>query len=370
MILFNFSFYTIVCAVFIILFGNKEKASARAGIIVYTILIVIWLWAVLSFREPSGDPWRYMLGLHYIANLSFVELLHYDKDPFGFSLLNWFTSKINVDSALFFSIVYFFCVIPLYLAFRERFNKIDAAILIMLYLLYPFYINYLASGFKQGIAFGFMLWGLNCILDRSDPKWKKGIILLFTATLFHQSFWLANIAFTAWYFIYRKRPLNWALSTLGVCIILAMIGASEPIISIILPQDIIKNLGFSTYFDQDFLNSDEYLSVGYNSGFRIDFTIFTLIPLFIIIILNKNKKNNNNSLDLIKYYCILASAYFLMVFIPYSDRIAGFSWFLIPFLFFTYLNTQKLAKYRNFFVSFLFILYPILMISYIKTFFL
>lgn len=369
MIFFNFSFYTIACAVFIILFGKNTKASARAGIIFYTILIVLWLWAVLSFREPTGDPWRYMLSLNYIAKLSFSELFNYNDNPLGFTLLNWVTSTISINSVLFFSVVYFFCVVPLYLAFRERFNKADAAVLIMLYLLYPFYINYLASGFKQGIAFGFMLWGLNCILDRSDPKWFKGLILLFSATLFHQSFWLANIAFAGWYFIYRKRPLSWALSTLGVCIILAMIGAAEPIISIILPQDIITQLGFSSYFDQDFLSSDEYLSVGYISGFRIDFTIFTLLPLLVFFILNKKIKNHNYSIDLLKYYCIIASTYFLMVFIPYSDRIASFSWFLIPFLLFTYLSNSSLNKYRVYFVSLMLISYPLLMLSYVKGFF-
>lgn len=369
MILFNFTFYTLACGVFIILFNNKEKASARAGIIAYSMLITLWLWAVLSFREPSGDPWRYMLGLNYIAELGFSELFTYDKSPFGFSLLNWLTSRINTNSILFFSTIYFFCIIPLYLAFRERCNKVESAILIMLYLLYPFYINYLGSGFKQGIAFGFMLWGLNCILDRTQPKWAKGLTLLFIATLFHESFWLANIGLAAWYFIYRKISLNWTLSTLGVCIILAMTGTAEPIISAILPQDIIKGLGFSAYFDQDFLSSDEYLSVGYTSGFRIDFTIFTLTPLFIYFITKKKTNQEKQSIDLIKYYCILASAYFLMVNIPYSDRIAGFSWFLTPFLLFTYFSTSNLNKYRTFFVSLMLMSYPLLMLSYVKGFF-
>lgn len=354
---------------FLVFFRKREKAIARAGIVAYAALIVFWLWAVLSFREPSGDPWRYMLGLNYIAKLSFIELLNYDRSAFGFSLLNWLTAGVSTNSALFFSIIYFFCVIPLYLAFRERDNKTDAAVLMMLYLLYPFYINYLASGFKQGIAFGFMLWGLNCVLDRFDPKWIKGLILLYIATLFHSSFWLVNIAFAGWYFIYRKRSLIWSVSTLGVCVILAMAGAVEPIISIILPHSIVDKLGFSLYFDKDFLSSSEYLSVGYISGFRLDFTVFTIFPLLVVLFFNWKIKSITYFQDMTSFFCIIASVYFLLVFIPFSDRIASFSWFLSPVLIYTQFSHPDLKKYRVLFLTLMLVLYQILMLSYVKVFF-
>ena len=351
------------------LFRQREKAVARAGIIAYTIMTVIWLWAVLSFREPAGDPWRYMLGLNYIAKFSFVELLSYDRTPFGFALLNWITSLISTNSVFFFSVIYAFCIIPLYLAFRERANKTDAAVLMMLYLLYPFYINYLASGFKQGIAFGFMLWGLNCILDRADPKWIKGLLLLFLATLFHSSFWLVNVVFASWYFIYRRISLQWSFFTLGICIFIAAIGVSEFIITKILPGSIVEALGFSSYFDQEFLASDEYLSVGYKSGFRIDFAVFTIIPIFIISYLKKNIKENFYMINMMKFYCIVASVYFIFIFIPYSDRIAGFSWFLIPSLLYNQFGFFDFKKYKEYLVVFIISSYPILMLVYTKGYF-
>lgn len=353
------------------LYSKRETYTpANTGIIIYTLLTVIWLWAVLSFREPTGDPWRYMQGLHRIAQLSFLELFNNDKVPLGFALLNWFTALVSTKSLLFFSLVYALCVMPLYLAFRERVSKSDAAVLMMMYLLYPFYINYLASGFKQGIAFGFMLWGLSCILDKAKPKWRKGLLLLFVATLFHPSFWLINTTLAVWYFIYRKASLNWSILTLAISIFIAMLGLAEPIISLIMPIDIVDSLGYSTYFNEDFLASEEYLSIGYIAGFRVDFTIFTIFPLLVLFFLNRKMIHNPlYPTDMIKFFCLIASTYFLLVFIPYSDRIASFAWFLIPFVLFIQLGFLKTLKYRNRFVLLLISLYPFLMLVYVKNFF-
>ncbi|WGV12259.1 EpsG family protein [Psychrobacter maritimus] len=369
MIVFNFTFYSMICLVFLALFIKRENATARAGVIIFSILTVVWLWITLSFREPAGDPWRYMLGLNNIARLSFSELLDYDKSPFGFALFNWLTALISTNSILFFSLVYFLCLVPLYLAFRERVNKFDAASLMMLYLLYPYYINYLASGFKQGIAFGFMLWGLNCIIDNENPKWLKGIALLFTATLFHSSLWLANIVFLVWFFLYRRVSLSWSILTLVFTIILAATGMVESIVALILPESMISELGFDTYFDEDFISGSEFQSVGYQLGFRLDFTIFTVLPLMVIWYLQKKVKDFRLSIDMIKIYSIMASAYFLLVFIPYSDRIAGFSWFLMPFMMFTQISNLNSRQYKNILMLVFISLYPILMLDHMRVYF-
>ena len=358
-----------ICLVFLTLFIKRENATARAGIILFVILTVVWLWVTLSFREPAGDPWRYMLGLNNIAKLSFSELLDYDKSPFGFALLNWLTALISTNSIFFFSLVYLLCLIPLYLAFRERVNKFDAISLMMLYLLYPYYMNYLGNGFKQGIGFGFMLWGLNCIIDNEHPKWLKGVLLLFTATLFHSSFWLANMVFLSWFLLYKKVPLSWSVLTLVFAIILAASGIVESIVTVILPESIIAELGFDSYFDENFISSGEFESIGYQLGFRLDFTIFTILPLIVIWYLKRKVRHFELSIDMIKIYSLMASAYFLLVFIPYSDRIAGFSWFLMPFMMFTQLSNINSRKYKSMLMLVFIPLYPILMLDYMRVYF-
>lgn len=369
MILFNFTFYSIVCLVFIILINKRDRPIARAGIIVYTLVTIVWLWVTLSFREPTGDPWRYILGLNKIADLRFLELLNYEDTPIGFALLNWLITRFSTNSIVFFSIIYLFCIGPLYFAFRERFNKVESCILIMLYLLYPFYVNNLGNIFKQGIASGFMLWGLNNILDRNDLKWFKGLLLLLVSTLFHSSFWLVNIALVIWYFIYRKRPVSWSVYTLIFFVISGITGIIEPIVAYLLPDELVKEIGFSNYFDEEFLNSDDYLRIGYTSGFRLDFTIFTIFPLLVYYFIRNNIYIKSSSKDFIRFYCIIASSYFILLYIPFSDRIASFSWFLMPFILFNQFKKIENKNHLTNFIIILLIIYPILMLTYTKGFF-
>ena len=366
--LFNFAFYTLSTIVFLGLFIRQDKDFAKPGLVLYAFSTVIWLWAVLVFRAPSGDPWRYMKGLNNIAVLNFEGILAYDKAPLGFKFLNWFTAAISLNSIFFFSVIYAFCVIPLYLAFRERFNKVHTAVLMMLYLLYPFYLTYLGSGFKQGIGFGFMLWGLVCLLDNEKPKIIKGLALLIAATLFHSSFWIVLLAYVTWRLIFKKRPLSWAVSVLVFCVLLAASGLVGSLVTAVLPQSIIDSLGFNEYFDDTFTVGEHFKSLNYQSGFRLDFAIFTLGPLAALLYLKKSY-NDHESLDIIKMYCLLASAYFLLCFIPFSDRTAAFSWFLIPYMLYVNFQSKCLSKMQQYFVIVTISSYPLLMLTYSKAFF-
>ncbi|WP_257282680.1 EpsG family protein [Endozoicomonas sp. SESOKO1] len=367
--LFNFTFYSSVSVFFILLYTRREFVAAKTCVVIYALLVAIWLWIVLSFREPAGDPWRYMQELKIINNMDFYELITSNKGPLGFRLLNWLTSAISTSSEFFFSVIYLFCVIPLYRGLREKFNTFDSSVLLMIYLLYPFYLIYLGSGFKQGISFGFSLWGINCLIDRNDRKWIKGVLLLFLSTLFHSAFWLVNFAVAALFLFFRKRTIEFTLVVLMCCVSIAVLGLVEPIATAIIPKPIIDSLGFNEYFDNSFYEGEHFRSLNYKSGFRIDFTVFTLLPVFMIVFLWKKNLININC-DLVKLYCLLASAYFMLCFIPFSDRIANLSWFLIPLLLYSQLSNSKFSFIlQNYIVIGFIAFYPLLLLTYSSRFF-
>lgn len=367
MIIFNFVFYAISCLTFLLLYANRQKAVAKAGVMLYTLLTVIWLWATLSFREPTGgDPEAYMRGLERISHLNFNELLNYEG-PLGFKTLNWIISYFSISSELFFSIIFFLCCGPLYLAFRENFNKFKSSTLLMLYLLYPFYFNHLSNTFKQGIASGFMLWGFSSIINKEDPKITKAAVLLLIATLFHSSFLIALVVCFIWYVLYRKIPLRWTLATLLIAIIISIINLTETIINIILPTQIVDMLNFKEYFDEDFISSEYYEGLNNKSGFRIDFTVFTVLPILYVLFLRRSHPEIVNEEEIIKIYCLLASVYFLLSFIPFSDRIASFSWFLIPFMTYSILDKLTIKNLKTMFVTIMLLSYGGLMLTYIKV---
>lgn len=362
---FNFSFYSIICLSFIILYYYRDDKTAETGIRLYTLVAVIWLWATLALREPAGDPWRYMQSLERISTLTFSQVFT-DEGPIGFNLLNWAVSLVSVKSEFFFSVIYILCIIPLYLAFREKYNRIHASTLLMLYLLYPFYLMYIGSGFKQGIAFGFMLWGYNCLINSERSKPIIGLLLLVIATLFHNSFWITILAFVAWRYWFKDRSVVWALAILILCMILSLLNLVEPIIRLILPTNIIDSLSFNEYFDDTFTKDAHYQSLNYKTGFRLDFTIFTALPIIGAFLLQPSKFNVDYDNDLLKIYCLLASAYFLLSFIPFSDRIAAFSWFLIPYILYELTNKKN---YQTVFVAIMLISYSLLMLIYTKGYF-
>lgn len=365
MILLHFSFYSIVCVTFLLLYSYRRNEAANVGIVFYTFITVIWLWATLSLREPTGDPWRYMKGLEYISTLSFSQLLTHEGN-IGFVLLNWIVSLVSIKSEFFFSIIYLLCIAPLYLAFREKYGKTDTSTLLMLYLLYPFYLNYLGNGFKQGIAFGFMLWGYNCLIGLDKSKPIKGLLLLFIATLFHNSFWIAILAFIAWRYWFRHRSIVWSISILMVCMSLSILGLVEPLVRFALPTSVIESLSFNEYFDDTSNLGAHYQSLNYRTGFRLDFTIFTVLPIACFLLLRPPKLNAEPDYDFLKIYCLLASGYFLLSFIPFSDRVAAFSWFLTPYILYQIINTKK---YSNVFVALMLFTYSILMLIYTKGYF-
>ncbi len=336
--------------------------------VLYVFISVIWLWMILVFREPVGDPGRYVLELDFIAGLGLDELLSFDKVPLGFALLNWLTALVSTDSAFFFSMVYVFCVVPLYLSFRERFDKVDAAVLMMLYLLYPFYLSGLGNIFKQGIASGFMLWGLTCLLDQEKPKTVKGIMILFSSVLFHSAFLIPIFSVIAWYVFFRKRHIAWALWLLGGAVTIAMFGLSEAVVTAFIPKDIIEDLGFGVYFDTNYRLNGSFLLLNYVTGFRLDFTLFTIMPLLGVLYVRR-KVDLAVSDEMIKVYCLLSTSYFLLCFIPYADRLASISWFIVPYLIYFYLSKSYMKGMRDQLVIITVAFHAVLMLDYNKEYF-
>jgi hypothetical protein len=68
------------------------------------------------------------------------------------------------------------------------------------------------------------------------------------------------------------------------------------------------------------------------SGNRMDFFIFTVFGIFAGLFLYKYLFRDSKYEKLIKIYILFSSVFFLLGFIAYSDRIAAYSWFLLPII--------------------------------------
>ncbi|GAA3535659.1 hypothetical protein GCM10022394_14100 [Zobellella aerophila] len=150
--------------------------------------------------------------------------------------------------------------------------------------------------------------------------------------------------------------------------LIAMVGLNESIVAAFIPKDIVNDLGFGTYFDSEYLLRGSFIRLNYVSGFRLDFAFFTIIPLIVVLYVRK-KTNSAVSDDIIKIYCLLSISYFLLCFIPYADRLAAFSWFLIPYLLYLSFSPSVLNGARNYLVTIAVASYALLMLDYNEEYF-
>ena len=95
-----------------------------------------------------------------------------------------------------------------------------------------------------------------------------------------------------------------------------------------------------------YISNSEFATIHYKTGFRIDFTLFSLFPVFLYIFfyrkIPENKKEYIN--NWISLYLLLNSIFQFLCFMPFNDRFAAFSWFIWPIVIYEILK----AVYRKF----------------------
>ena len=100
------------------------------------------------------------------------------------------------------------------------------------------------------------------------------------------------------------------------------------------------NISFASTVE-DFIPMDERLyrytnNIGdssYKTGFRIDFIIYSVIPILIAYYYTKKAQVKSNLYYQLYRTYILANAFWLLVIrMTYTDRMAYLSWFLIPYI--------------------------------------
>lgn len=110
-------------------------------------------------------------------------------------------------------------------------------------------------------------------------------------------------------------------------------------------SDIMNMFGFLDARIEEMANFDGSHDV-YNVGFRYDFLIYSLIPIIIARFnISRITKESETYMIIYRTYLVINAVWLLLIRIPYTDRVAYLSWFMIPFLLLYpvlngYLNTQ------------------------------
>jgi len=297
---------------------------------------VIWLaaWGAMgtvliaaSFRPIAGDTWRYNLTFQRIRTQPLFEVLSEADDNRLFVAVNWFLGQFGSSPLWLIIPTTLFCGFMLWYSLRKLLPPVHIAIAILLYSVYPYYVFYIASGMKQALAMAMLLQGY---ISLRNGKWQV-LIWVGLAVLLHSGSALVLPFLALHWLTWRpgfgyRRALGLSLSLLFLTTLMSLTNLNQAVLAPLQSYFVVSE-NYEIYF----MDAAE---VNYRAGFRPDFTIFSLFPLFAALWLrNKGRGlSPNGSGWWLNYYILLASLYQMFAFAPFADRFASFSWYLIPLI--------------------------------------
>ncbi|MCE5342987.1 MAG: EpsG family protein [Eubacteriales bacterium] len=152
---------------------------------IITIIIVLYIWAIISFNTASPD---YLNNQYMYEN---IQLSVYKVYEPGYVALMKICGSLGIDFVGFRCVVAAIFIIISLLAIVQLTDNINIALVILM--IYPCLT--FASGLRTAIAYGIGLFSFSMLLKDDRHGVLKFSIGILIASLFHYSF-LANLIFT------------------------------------------------------------------------------------------------------------------------------------------------------------------------------
>jgi hypothetical protein len=280
-----------------------------------------------AFRPIEGDTWRYNRTFQNIRTQPLFEALSNADDNRLFVALNWSLGQFGSSPLWLIMPTTIFCGFMLWYSLRQLLLPIHVAVAILLYSVYPYFVFYVASGIKQALAMAMLL---QAYITLRNGKWGT-LIWIGLAVLFHSGGALVLPFLALHWLTWRprfgyRRAMTVSLSLLLVTILMSVTNLNEAVMSTFQAYLVVSD-NYEIYF----MDAAE---VNYRAGFRPDFTVFSLLPLFAALWLRNKGRGLSPEVSgwWLNLYILLASLYQMFAFAPFADRFASFSWYLIPMI--------------------------------------
>ncbi|MEZ9845393.1 EpsG family protein [Vibrio breoganii] len=269
-------------------------------------------------RELVGD------AKTYLSVFNSEELLNYAiiEGKWGSGFL-YLTKFFQILGSEYIYLMLFPCVLISSSIFMLK--KIDEQInvitLFFLLTVSTVFVLYSITGFRQTIAISLGIVSLGYLFTKSYVKY---ILFIIVGATFHSTLIIYLLAL-----IPILKELKYRYCALLYCISL-----------VIGYLDLSSHSGFISEIVSSTLNSQRY--EGYFSdyegdyvvGLKVQFIAFSLLPI-ILLVFNSifyGLKLNETENRLVCFYILINSACNVFSFIPFSDRIYAYSWFIIPLI--------------------------------------
>ncbi len=312
----------------------------------------LWIaaWGAMSvvllaiiFRDVRGDTRRYHWAFERMAEQSFAEMAELSDNNLLFDAIHWFLAQFGTHPLLFIVPYALFCIMLMRASLRLMLGQVDTAIAIFLYSAFPFFVFYVSSGLKQALAMAILFHGYVCLFHGRRihavfwiglaPLLHTGALLVYPFVALHYLLWRPYFS--------QRRVLTFSILGLFICTALSLVGLNEPLMAP-FAELTETTRRYAVYFD----DADRF---NYRAGFRLDFTLFSYLPLFAAWWLMRQGRGLSleNSGWWLNLYVLLACLYQLFAFAPFADRFAAFAWYLIPAILVIMLADSQSIKARQ-----------------------
>lgn len=305
--------------------GLREFAPSRTDALVG--VLVVFLVLFIGFRPVSG---RYFVDM---ANYALFYEVFYEGATFVFdwdsgnkifdNLFAWWGS-VRLGYTSFFVFVATIYFVGAYLGIRKLFpNHRLTAFLVFLAAFSTF--SYGTNGIKAGAAASLFIWALGY---RENLKICIPLVLLSWG--FHHSMIMVVAAFVVTLFVKNPKYYFWGW---GFCFLMAAAHVTA----------------FAHLFaGATAEHGAEYLlgsggNDGTKGGFRIDFIVYSAMPVIVgwYAVMKKKLQVSDLYKKLLSLYLCLNGVWMLCMYAAFTNRIAYLSWFIYPIvLIYPFLNEQ------------------------------
>lgn len=304
--------YILLPFLYLLLISTTEREED--GVVEFNLtggfLILILYMFTLIFVESNDKPTY--LG-YYLDAENFYG--NYEREFFWGKLQLFLSAALFKNELLywlFYSIIY--CM-GYYAVANKFFPYPYAGYFVLCVVGCMGFVSYGSNTIRAGFGIALLLMAFS-----TNRLWLK-ILLSVASVGTHLSMLIPVMGYLVARYVVRKTlwcELAWLL--------FFVISAATSVVS-----DILTLVGD---FDTRASEFDLYETIGsYHVGFRVDFILYSLIPVLFV------KYNFRNMLEpspmyeqIYRMYVLVNALWLLFIRVPYSDRFAYLSWFLIPFL--------------------------------------
>lgn len=314
-----FTLLSIFVLFFSILIAEKPETTSKYSSAITTLLLIFCVlfigWRDWRVQEVFVDSVRY--GQAY---LTFDHSSSEDVKDIGFYTLQYLCKSIGISVELFFVVCALLYLIPKIKTVKELSPRYSFILLLAMMTSLGFY-SYGVNAVRAGIATSFMLL--------SFVKYKKirtFCIYAVLAVLFHKSVVLPLAAFICAR-IYNKDIKRYIFIWLFAVPLSFVVKG--------LVSDFILGFDFLNDRAEGYLIGEADASMFSHVGFRYDFVMFSTVPLLVGWYFIVKKKFDDNFYRIIFCtYSLANAAWILINSVPFSDRFAYLSWFMMPIIIF------------------------------------